>query len=63
MIKLLIIGYSDVFGGTEQFIREVVEGIDKSKIWIDLLVYRNVPKDQLDKFKELGVRAFFVPQV
>ena len=63
MIKLLIIGYSDVFGGTEQFIREVVEGIDKSKISIDLLVYRNVPKDQLDKFKELGVRAFFVPQV
>lgn len=63
MRKVLIIGYSNIWGGIEKFICDILDGIDKRKISIDLLVYKILSKNQEERLREKGVAIYYVPQI
>ena len=63
MRKVLIIGYSNIWGGIEKFICDILEGVDRTKISIDLLIYKILSSDQECSLKQKGVDIYYVPQV
>lgn len=63
MRKVLIIGYSNIWGGIEKFICGILDGVDKTKISIDLLIYKALSKDQETDLKQKGVNIYYVPQI
>lgn len=63
MIKVLIIGYSNIFGGIERFIIGLAEQIDRSKISIDLLVYKKLSIEQEKELRKRKLSIYYVPQI
>lgn len=63
MKKVLIIGYSDVFGGIERFIIGLAERIDRTKISIDLLVYKKLSMEQEKELRKRKLDIYYVPQI
>lgn len=63
MRKVLIIGYSNIWGGIEKFICDILDGVDRRKISIDLLIYKVLSSDQEYNLKQKGVGIYYVPQI
>lgn len=63
MIKVLIIGYSNIFGGIERFIIGLAEQINRNKISIDLLIYKKLSKEQEKELRERKLNIYYVPQI
>lgn len=62
MTKVLIIGYSNIFGGIERFICGLVDLIDKDKISIELLLYKKLSAEQEAELKKRNLNIYYVPQ-
>lgn len=63
MVSVLIIGYSNVFGGIERFICNLLDNIDRQKIRIDLLVYKQLSEGQMIMLKSKGISIYEVSQI
>lgn len=63
MRKVLIIGYSNIWGGIEKFICDILDGVDRTNISIDLLVYKALSEGQETDLKQKGAEIHYVPQI
>lgn len=63
MRNVLIIGYSNIWGGIEKFICDILDGVDRTKVRIDLLVYKVLSEEQKTDLRKKGVDIYYVPQI
>lgn len=63
MRKVLIIGYSNIWGGIEKFICGILDGVDRTRISIDLLIYKVLSERQENDLRQKGVDIHYVPQI
>lgn len=63
MIKVLIIGYSNVFGGIERFILSLLDHMDRQKWSFDLLIYKKLSDEQEKLIESKNVNIYYVSQL